>query len=147
MESLGRLCNVIPIAAGAAFKMRSASVAQVTCTGADTFTVQTSSSFGGAYAPANMIKNVYGSAQTNGTAAWTKLAYVNGNTPLSAVAIGGGSPTIAGATVLVFHLFTSEFPDPTDYVKITVAAAGLVQVYLGDLVSQRAPANMEILGA
>lgn len=147
MESLGRVCNVIPIAAGNAFKMRSASVAQVTCTGTDTFTVNQASSFGGSYTAVASIKNVYGSTATNGTAGWSKLTYVNGTALLSAVTIGGGSPTISGATCLVFHIFTSVLSDPNNYLKITVAASGLVQVYLTDLVHQRAPANLEILGS
>lgn len=147
MEVLGRNANVIPIAAGKAFKMRSASVAMLVMTGADTFTVQEASSFAGVYAPVNVIKNVYGAAGTDGTAAWTKLTYVNGTTPLSAVTIGGGSPTIAGATCLVAHVFTSELSDPNNYLKVTVAATGLVAVVLSDLVVQRAPANLEILGA
>lgn len=147
MEVLGRNANVIPIAAGNAFKMRSASSVMVVCTGADTFTVNQASSFGGSYTPVTVIKNVYGSTATNGTAAWTKLTYLNSNNPLSAVTIGGGSPTIAGATLLVFHVFTSQLADPNNYLKITVAAAGLVSVFLSDLVVQRAPANMEILGS
>lgn len=147
MEILGRNANVIPIAAGNAFKMRGASSAMFVCTGSDTFTINQSSSFGGSYTPVAVIKNVYGAAATNGTAAWTKLTYVNGANPLSAVTIGGGSPTITGATCLVFHAFTSQLADPNNYLKVTVAASGLVAVFLSDLVSQRAPANLEILGA
>lgn len=147
MEVLGRNANVIPIAAGQAFKMRGASSAMIVCTGSDTFTVNQATSFGGSYAPVAMIKNVYGNAQTNGTAAWTKFTYVNGTALLSAVTIGGGSPTISGATCLVFHLFTSILSDPNNYLKVSVAASGLVTVVLSDLVSQRAPANLEILSA
>jgi hypothetical protein len=147
MEALGRLVNVIPIGAGNAFKMRGASGVLVVCTGTDTFTVNEASSFGGTYTALNCIKNVYGSTATNGTAGWTKLTYVNGTTPLSAVTIGGGSPTIASATMLAFHVFTSEFSDPFNYLKVTVAASGLVTVLPYDLVHQRGPANLEILGA
>jgi hypothetical protein len=151
MESLGRLCNVIPVAAGAAFKVRGASVAQITVTGNDTFTVQQSSSFGGSYTPVNVIKNVYWTTANNGTAAWNKVAYVNGATPLSAITLnssGAGTPAaMVNATCAVFHVFTSELSDPNDYLKITVGASGLVQVYLGDLVTQRGPASLEILGA
>lgn len=151
MESLGRLCNVIPIAAGAAFKMRSASVVQVLCTGNDTFTVQEATSFGGSYAPVAVIKNVYWTTANNGTAAWNKFTYVNGTNLLSAITLnssGAGTPAaMVNATCGVFHVFTSELSDPNNYLKITVGASGLVQVYLGDLVTQRGPANLEILGA
>jgi len=147
MEALGRVCQVIPIAAGKAFKMRNASGVMVVCTGTDTFTVNEATSFGGSYTSVQVIKNVYGSTATDGTAAWTKLTYVNGATPLSAVTIGGGSPTIASAAMLAFHVFTSELSDPNNYLKITVAASGLVQVVPYDLMAQRAPANLEILGS
>lgn len=151
MESLGRLDNVIAIAAGQAFKFRGASTVEVTCTGNDTFTVNQSSSYGGSYTAVNVIKNIYWATASNGTAGWSKFTWVNTTTPLSAITLnsgGAGTPaSIVNATVAVFHVFTSELSDPNDYLKITVGASGLVQIRMTDLVVQRAPANLEVLGS
>jgi hypothetical protein len=153
MEALGRVCNVIPIASGVAFKMRNASVAMVVCTGTDTFTVTQASSFGGSYTAYAIIKNIYWATATNGTAAWNKLTYNPNNLvapfgsgPLSAFTTGT-TTGLTTATCAVFHLFTSEFVDPNNYVKVTASAAGLVSVYPADLTVQRGPANLEILSA
>lgn len=151
MESLGRLDNLIPIAAGKAFKFRGASVVQITCTGDDTFTVNQSNAFGGTYAAVNCIKNIYWMTANDGTAGWNKFTWVNTTTPLSAITLlhtGAGTPaSIVNATCAVFHVFTSELSDPNNYLKVTVGGAGLVQVHLMDLVHQRGPANLEILGS
>lgn len=151
MESLGRLTNVIPAAAGAGFKFRGASCIEVTCTGNDTFTVNAASSFAGSYNPVTVIKNIYWTTANNGTAAWSKFTWVNSTTPLSAITLlssGAGTPaSIVNATCAVFHIFTSELTDPLDYIKVSVGGSGLVQVRLTDLVVQRAPANLEILGS
>lgn len=153
MEALGRLCNVIPIAAGKPFKMRSASVAMVVITGAAAApTVNERTSFGGADTALAAIKNIYWSTATDGTAAWNKITY-----PTASATFTTGAPlstythgTTAGLTTAncsVFHIFTSELSDPFNYLNIAVGGAGLAQVYLGDLVVQRAPANLEIVGS
>jgi hypothetical protein len=151
MEALGRVCNVIPVAAGKPFKLRSASVAMFVCTGNDTFTINERTSFGGSNTAINVIKNIYWMTANDGTASWNKFTWVNTTTPLSAITLasgGAGTPTsLVNATCGVFHVFTSELSDPNNYLVVTVGGAGLVQAYLGDLVHQRAPANLEILGA
>lgn len=145
MEGLGRVVNVIPIAACAGMKMRGASSITFVCTGNDTFTLTVASSFGGTYsAPpttslgGGMIHNYYTATATNGTAAWTdtKLAY---GSYVNAV-------TIASGTV-AFTIFTSQFTDPACYVKCSVGSGGLVTAIHHDLVVQRDPKNLEILGA
>jgi hypothetical protein len=149
MESLGRLNNVIPVGAGQAFKMRGASVAQIVCVGNDTYTVEASNAFAGTFAALDCIKNIYYASADNGTAAWAKFTWVDTTTPLSAITIGSsGTPAaLDGAAMACFHVFTSQLSDPDDYLKITVGGSGLVQVILGDLVVQRGPANLEILGS
>jgi hypothetical protein len=151
MESLGRLNNIIPVAAGQAFKFRGASVIQVICLGNDTFTVNQSSSYGGSYTALACIKDIYWATANNGTVAWNKFAWVNTTTPLSAITLlssGAGTPAaVTSATCAVFHIFTSQLSDPNDYLKITVGASGTVIVQPMDLVVQRGPANLEILGS
>lgn len=151
MEVLGRNANVIQVAAGVPFKVRSASSVMVVCTGNDTFTVNERTSFGGANVAVNVIKNIYWATASNGTVAWQKFTWVNTTTPLSAITLasgGAGTPaSIVNATIGVFHVFTSQLSDPNNYLCITIGAAGLVTVILSDIVHQRGPANLEILSA
>jgi hypothetical protein len=159
MEILGRDVNIIPIASGEPFKMRGASTAMIVVTGATAvITMQQQTGFGGSPSAFYCIKNVYWSTATNGTAAWNKLTY---NLAVAPYLTGGASSApgalstythgtttgLTTATCSVFHVFTSELSDPTNYVVATATGSGLCAVVLGDLVSERAPANLEILAS
>ncbi len=134
-EGLGRVLNVIPIAAGAGFSMKQASAVTVVCTGNDTFTVTAASTFGGSYAsPGAIITRYYTNTSTSGTAAWVKATQAASN-----------AVTIASGTA-VFEIFGSQLPDPKAYLKVSVGGSGLVAVILHDLTYQRGPANLAILG-
>lgn len=136
MEGLGRLINVVPIAAGAGLSMKAASAVTFVCTGADTFTVTVASTFGGAYAtPGAIITRYYQSTATNGTAAWTKQTQAASNAVVQ-----------AGAYTTVFSVFGSQLPDPKCYIKCSVGASGLVMAVFHDLTVQRGPANLAIVG-
>jgi hypothetical protein len=137
MEGLGRDVDFIPIASGQAFKLRGASAASILCTGADTFTITVSPTFGGAYvSPGALINHYYQRADTNGTHAWTRVAQTAANTVVQ-----------ASAYTSLFEILTSQIPAPNAYVKVTASAAGLVTVILHDLVAQRRAVNLEVLGA
>lgn len=137
MEGLGRVLDVIPIAAGKAFKFRGASAVLFVCTGADTFTITASSSYGGSYSsPGNLISHYYQRADTDGTHAWTRQTQAASN-----AVVQGSAYTTA------FEVLTSMLADPNDYLKVSVGASGLVTAILHDLVVQRKPANLEVLGA
>lgn len=137
MEGLGRLVDVIPIAAGQAFKFRGASAVLFICTAADTFTLTASSTYGGSYtSPGNLISHYYQRADTNGTHAWTRQTQAASN-----AVVQGSAYTTA------FEVLTSTIADPNDYLKVSVGASGLVTAILHDLTVQRKPANLEILGA
>lgn len=138
MEGLGRLFDAVPIASGQALKFRGASGFAFLCTGADTFTITVSSTYGGSYAsPGNIITHYYQRADTNGTHAWTLQTQAASNAVIQAN---------AGYTTLI-EVFTSQLADPNDYIKVTASSAGLVAAIPHDLVVQRKPANLEILGA
>jgi hypothetical protein len=135
MEGLGRVANVIPIAAGAGFSLKQASGVMIVCTGNDTFTVTVASTFAGSYAtPGNIITRKYTNTATNGTAAWVKATQAASN-----------AVTISSGTV-VFHIFGTQLPDPKAYIKVSVGSGGLVTAVLHDLTAQRTPANLPILG-
>lgn len=152
MEALGRVCNVIPIASGKPFKLRGASGVMVVVTGATAvITVNTRATFGGGDTVAAVIKNVYWSTASDGTAAWSKLTFVNGVAPFTTGALStythGTTAGLTTALISVFHIYTSEIPDPAAYINAVATGSGLCSVYLYDLVHQRGPANLEILGA
>lgn len=137
MEGLGRVVDVIPIAAGQGFKFRGASAVLFVCTAADTFTLTAAASFAGSYtSPGAVINHYYQRADTNGTHAWTKVTQAAANTVVQ-----------ASAYTTAFEVLTSMIADPADYLKVSVGGSGLVTAILHDLVVQRKPANLEILGA
>lgn len=135
MEALGREVNVIPIAAGKGFSLKNASAVLFVCTGNDTFTLTKASSFAGSYTNLAVITRYYTSTATDGTAAWVKA------TQAAAATVTQSSGMTA------FEVLTSQLSDPSDYLKVTVGASGLVTVIVHDLLQQRAPANLTLLGA
>lgn len=136
MEGLGRVFNVVPIAAGAAVSLRDAGGVTFICTGNDTFTVTVSDSFGGSYAtPGNTITKKITNTATNGTAAWATSTQSASN----AVTIASGSVAI--------YVSGDSLPDGKAYVKCSVGASGLVTALLHDLSVQRKADNLAIVGA
>jgi len=130
-EGLGRVFNVVPIAAGVGLAVKNCGTITFVCTGNDTFTVTAASSFAGSYAtPGNIITQKYTNTATNGTAAWVKATQAASN-----------AVTIASGTV-VFVVRATQLADPLNYVKVSVGASGLVTALMHDLVSQRTPANL-----
>lgn len=137
MEALGRLFNVIPIAAGVGIDLRDASAVTFIVTGADTYTLTVADTFAGAYAtPGNIITRKYTATATNGTAPWVAATQAAANTVV-----------VAGATAVAFHVPASALPDGKRYVKLSAAATGLVKAITHDLVVQRAPDKLPALSA
>lgn len=136
MQGLGRLFNVVPIAAGRGLYMGNVSAVTFVCTGNDTFTITVASTFAGSYAtPGTIITQTYTNTATNGSAAWVKATQAAANTVV-----------IASGTV-AFTVFGSQLPDPKVYIKNTASSAGLVTAILHDLTYQRGPANLQIVSA
>lgn len=136
MEGLGRLFNVVPIAAGVALSMRDCESITFICTGNDTFTITVSATFGGSYAtPGNIITRKYTNTATAGTAKWVKATQSASN----AVTISSGSVS--------FWIGQSQLADPAAYVKCTASGSGLVTAVLHDLEAQRGPANLAAVSA
>lgn len=137
MEGLGRVLDVIPIAAGKGFKFRGASAVLFVCTAADTFTLTAAPTYAGSYtSPGTLINHYYQRADTDGTHAWTKVTQAAANTVVQ-----------AGAFTTAIQVLTSMIADPQAYLKLSVGGSGLVTAILHDLTVQRKPANLEVLGA
>lgn len=134
-EALGRLVNVIPIAAGKALSLRNASGVLFVCTGNDTFTLNQSSLFASGFAAFAAITRVYTSTATDGTAAWAETTQAAANN------------VVQTTGMTAFHVFTSQLADPNDYLKVTVGSGGLVTAIVYDLTYQSKPANLILLGA
>lgn len=136
MEGLGRLYNIVAIAAGVGISLRDAESIEFICTGNDTFTVTVASSFGGSYAtPGNIITRKYTNTSTNGSAKWVKATQSASN-----------AVTISSGTVK-FWIGQSQLSDPSLYVKCSAGGSGLVIAVLHDLSVQRGPANLAAVGA
>jgi hypothetical protein len=142
IEGLGRVFNVIPIAAGRAISMVDAPAITFVTTGNDTFTLTCSDTFAGTYNNTGIatlagLVNVYKSSATNGTAAWVKdNTLITNNTIVS-----------GGAIAVAFTIGDTVIPDNKSYVKLTAAGGGLVTAILHDLSVQRGPANLAIPSA
>lgn len=136
MQPLGRVLDIVPIAAGVGLSMKNCSAMSFACTGNDTFTITVASTFAGSYAtPGNIITVKYTNTATNGTAAWVKATQSASN-----------AVTISSGTVF-FTVLGPDLPDPNCYVKVSVAASGLVTAIAHDLTVKRAPANLAKLSA
>ncbi len=136
LEQIGRAFNIVPIAAGKALSLKDAEGVTFVCTGADTFTLTSSATFGGSYAsPGNIITRKLTNTATDGTAKWVNATQSASN----AVTIASGA--------VAFYIDGADLPAGNAYVKVSVAASGLVIAVLGDLLVQRDPANLAAIGA
>ena len=137
MQGLGRLFNVVPIAAGVGLSMKTCSGITFICTGNDTFTLTVASTFGGSYAtPGNIIATKYTNTSTAGGAAWVGPT---AQTAANTVVISSGSVAV--------YVGQNMLADPACYLKMTASSAGLVTAILHDLKVKRTPANLPIVAA
>lgn len=135
-EGLGRLFNVVPIAAGIGISLKDAAGVTFVVTGADTFTVTVADTFGGSYAtPGAIIARKSTSTATNGSAAWVDTTQTAANT----VVVASGTA--------VFYVPATALPDTKVYVKCSAGGSGLVKAIVHDLAVQRTPSNLPALGA
>lgn len=136
MEGLGRVFNVVPIAAGKGIKLSAGTGVTFVTTGSDTFTLTCASTFAGSYtSPGTIATNVYKTSATDGTAAW-----VLDNTLIS-------TNTIVTTVATAFYISDVFLPDGKVYVKLSAGGTGLVTAIVHDLVVKRTPPNLAILGA
>lgn len=136
MEGLGRVFNVVPIAAGKGIKLTGGVGVTFVTTGSDTFTLTCASTFAGSYtSPGTISTNVYKTSATDGTAAW-----VLDNTLIS-------NNTIVTTVATAFYISDVFLPDGKVYVKLSAGGSGLVTAIVHDLVVKRTPPNLALLGA
>lgn len=134
MEALGRLFNVVPIAAGTLISLKDAAGITFVCTGDDTFTVKSATGYNGSPTALTAITRTYKCTSTAGAAVWTDSGDI---AAVSAVTIASG--------VVVFYIDSSDLPAGANYVEVSVGASGLVTAIPHDLLTQRTPANLRVL--
>jgi hypothetical protein len=133
MEGLGRVVNVVPIAAGTLISMKDCAGITFICTGNDTFTLSSAATYNGSPSTLATITNYYTCTSTAGAAAWVAA----NQAAADAVTISSGAAS--------FYVDASDLPSAAEYVKVAVAASGLVMAVFHDLLVQRAPANLRVL--
>lgn len=136
MEGLGRLFNVVPIAAGKSVSLRNAAGVTFILTGADTFTVKSQPSAGGSATNLATVTRYYQNTKTDGTGVWSLQTQA-----------AGASVTLSGTQSASVYIDESDLPAAAEYVEVTVAASGLVTAIVHDLQEQRDPANLVALNA
>jgi hypothetical protein len=136
-QALGRLFNVVPIAAGAGIALKGGEACTFVCTGDDSFTLSSSASLSTGYTTLAAITRYYTNTSTAGAAAWVDSGDLG-----AAV----GSVTIASGAV-VFAAGTDDLPAGARYVKVTPGGPGLVAAIVHELDVQRAVANLPALSS
>jgi hypothetical protein len=138
MAGLGRVFDVVPIAAGVYISMKNASAVSFVCTGADTFTVREAKDASGTSVQniGAVITFYYQNTSTAGAAGWTR------QTQSAAASVVQGS-----AYTTVISIYASQMDDGFPYIRCNAASSGLVEAFLHDLTVQRKPANLATLSA
>jgi hypothetical protein len=133
MEGLGRVFNIVPIAAGTLISMKDCAGITWICTGDDTFTLSSAATYNGSASTLATITDYYTNTSTAGAAEWVAANQAAADN----VAIASGSVS--------FYTDASDLPAAAEYVEVTVAASGKVAALLHDLLVQRTPPNLRAL--
>lgn len=131
MEGPGRLFNPAPIAAGVPISLKRAAGVTFVCTGADTFTLYSATTYNGAGSTLAAITRYYKNTSTATGAVWTDSGDI---AAVDAVTIASG--------VVMFDVDGADLPAGSDWVIVKVGAAGLVQAIVHDLFTQQNPKNL-----
>lgn len=130
MEGLGRIFNVVPTADGVELNLRDYGGVTFFCVGADTYTIQESTSAAGA--GAQDLDSAGAHYFTNsGAVGATEWVEVTDETPDAAIVVAANAAVYVGADML-----SAGF----SYIECTSTAAGLVVAVLHELKQQRNPA-------
>jgi len=128
-EGLGRLFDVVPVAASAALNLENAAGVTFVCTGADTFIVKQSGTHGGTPTAFSPITRYYTKTATTGATVWVDSGDLG--TDLGTVTIGSGT--------IAFYVSADDLPAGSSYVQVVPGTSGLVIAVLHDLEVQRNP--------
>lgn len=143
MDGLGRVNNVVPVAAGVWINVQDCSGVQFVCTNAsgDTYTLLEAKDASGTGSKSPVALNItrYYTGPVSGTAAWVEHVIPAANTT-GAI---GGSGVLA---VAVFDVDVKGIDPLFHYIKVTATGSGTVVAIPHDLQVQRSPQNLVALG-
>jgi hypothetical protein len=132
VDAMGRLFNPVPVAAGVLVSLRQGAGVEFICTGADTFTLQSASTYNGSKTPLAAIRRYWENASTATADAWTDSGDLG--TPVDSVTTSGGT--------LVFSIGPEDLPAGSKWAAVTVGGSGLVAAMVYDLYAPRQPVNL-----
>jgi phosphoserine phosphatase len=132
IEGLGRLFNVVPIAASTLISMKDAEGITFVVTGDDTFTLKSAPSEAGSTTTLASITNYYTNTSTAGAAEWVAASQAAADT----VVIASGAAA--------FYVDAADLPSAAEYVSVTPTGSGLVSAIVQPVID-RAPANLRAL--
>lgn len=133
MEGLGRLFNVVPIAAGKKISLKGAQGVTFVCTGDDTFTLHNMTTYNGSGSTLATITDYYTNTATDGSAQWVDATQAAAD----AVTIASGSAS--------FYVDAGDLASGCEWVEVTVASSGLVTAIVHDLYFQEDAAKLPFL--
>lgn len=137
MDGLGRVFNVLPVAADTYVSLRDASAVSFVCVNAagETWTLTEADDTGGGNSAVLATLDHYNISATVGAVWSAKLTQAAASTIV----------TTSSQDVLVVTVHESELSDGKTAIKLTPTGSGTVVAFLHDLKSQRAPANLPAL--
>ncbi len=133
IEGLGRLYNIVPIAAGTLISVKDAAGIEFCVTGNDTFTLASAATYNGTTTNLAVITDYFTCTSTSGGAKWA-----------AATQAASASLAITSGAAL-FYVDAAALPSNAEYLEVSVAASGLVSAIVINLLVQRAPANLRQL--
>ena len=130
-EALGRILDIVPVAAGAALNLSGSYAAGITfvATGNDTFVVKCGATHGGSFTAFSPITRYYTKTGTTGATVWVD----SGDLPLDL-----GTVTI-GSGAISFYVGLDDLPAGSGYVEVVPGTSGLVIALLHDFQVDRNP--------
>lgn len=137
IEGLGRVFNIVPVAAGASISLKDAQGVTFVCYGAnEVFTLKSQPTAGGSATNLAIITRYQDNATATGGNKWTE------QTQAAAATITPGA-----SHAVAFYVDAGDLPAGADYVEVTHTSAGLVIAVVHDLAVQRDAANLAALSA
>lgn len=138
IEGLGRVFNVIPVAAGVSVSLKQAAgVTFVAYGAAEAFTLSSQVTSGGAKTALPSVTRYYLTTSDAGAAAWTDVTQAAASTV-----------TLAGAAdAAAVYVDASDLPAGAAYAVLDHTTAGLVVAIIHNLQSERDPANLPVPSA
>jgi len=133
MEGLGRRFNVVPIAAGTLISVKDCAGVEFIVTGNDTFTLASAATYNGSTTPLAAITHYFTCTSTAGAAAWVEATQA------------AASTLVIASGAAAFYVDCADLPANAQYLKVSVAASGLVFAITHGLLTERLPSLLRQL--